>query len=421
MNQDEKKQLYELWQECFGDSKQYTDFYFKWYVDHNKILTLYEENVSVSMLENNKQMNQKPEKQVLTAMLHLNPYPLMLRESEIQANYIVGVATKHEYRKQGRMRKLLIKAMKEMYQKEEQFTYLMPADEKIYKPYGFRYIYKQSRVKVQIKEERLEQIEKDLIIKKLNEESNEDRKELIRQLVSYSMDQLKRNFQIYTKRSELYYETICAEMKSGNGDVLLFYDNQKLIGYCAYMLEDNIAEVVECIIEKQYSYSIVNNINNIIYKRFACNDSSKGSDILTIHYLETFFMNLEAFTSSGDHSCISINEHPIIMARIIHLQEFLKGISARENTTIVLGVKDEILDENQGAYELHFSKHGCNVIRTKKEPELTLDISVLTSILFGYQRLEELDLPFVEHINQDMIKKWNLINHYKDLYINEIV
>ena len=74
----------------------------------------------------------------IVSMLHLNPYSFRFRGSSIPADYIVAVATKVTYRHQGLMRALLTKAVEDMCAEGRPFTFLMPADEAIYTPFGFR-------------------------------------------------------------------------------------------------------------------------------------------------------------------------------------------------------------------------------------------------------------------------------------------
>jgi len=74
----------------------------------------------------------------IVSMLHRNPYTFWFRGTKVRADYIVAVATKAAYRHQGRMRRLLTKALEDMYADGLPFTFLMPADEAIYTPFDFR-------------------------------------------------------------------------------------------------------------------------------------------------------------------------------------------------------------------------------------------------------------------------------------------
>ena len=71
----------------------------------------------------------------------LNPYEMMFCGEKVKTNYIVAVATRADCRHQGMMRSLLQASLQEMYRRKETFTWLMPAAEAIYRPFGFRFIY----------------------------------------------------------------------------------------------------------------------------------------------------------------------------------------------------------------------------------------------------------------------------------------
>ena len=71
-------------------------------------------------------------------MVHLNPCRVSWQGEELTLSYIVAVATEEAYRGQGIMGKLLGMALEEMDRRGEPFTFLMPAAEAIYTPYGFR-------------------------------------------------------------------------------------------------------------------------------------------------------------------------------------------------------------------------------------------------------------------------------------------
>ena len=107
-----------LWMGCFDDTEEYTDYYFnnRW----NKSITVLSDNVS---------------------MLHLNPYDILINGRKTGIYYIVGVCTLKEYRRRGYMDAVLKKTLEFMYKQGKPFTYLMPASEEIYKPYGFTGIY----------------------------------------------------------------------------------------------------------------------------------------------------------------------------------------------------------------------------------------------------------------------------------------
>lgn len=120
LGQEEKGRSRALYEEMFfEDEEAFVDAYYRIKAASNKIL----------VLEEGKQ---------LLSMLHLNPYRFWLRGRLVDSSYLVAVATRPQYRHQGCMRRLLTKALGDLYQEKQPFVFLMPAKEAIYTPFGFR-------------------------------------------------------------------------------------------------------------------------------------------------------------------------------------------------------------------------------------------------------------------------------------------
>lgn len=117
-----------LYEEVFvEDEKAFVDAYYQIKAADNQILVLEDEGEIVSML-------------------HRNPYTFWFRGKQVPADYIVAVATRREYRHGGLMRSLLTKALLDMEEEKKPFTFLMPADEAIYTPFGFRLMGNEDKV-----------------------------------------------------------------------------------------------------------------------------------------------------------------------------------------------------------------------------------------------------------------------------------
>ncbi len=120
---EQKKQTIPLYQEAFHDSESFLAYYYQEKCKDNWIIV-------------------KRKDRQIVAMLHLNPYTIVVDGKEYPTFYIVAVATKQEYRHQGHMRDLLSAASHWMEKREVPFCFLMPADRKIYEPFGFEEICK---------------------------------------------------------------------------------------------------------------------------------------------------------------------------------------------------------------------------------------------------------------------------------------
>lgn len=370
-----RKELYDLWQTCFGDSKEYTDFYFNWKVKNNRIVSIYKQDR-------------------LSSMLHLNPYEVKLPKKTEPLNYIVGVATKPEDRRQGLMKLLLETTLNQMYEEQMPFTYLMPAAEAIYLPFDFLIVYNQAPWKQQVLQagyrlgreaDRNRAVGNMKVIR-----VTDDNEEAIAVLTAFTGQYLSQHYDIYAERSPYYYKRLIREMDSGKGGVLLCMLEETPVGYISYMTEGGLG-IAECIYQDE---------------------------------IEELFFNavaVQILEEATPEPKAAEQETPSIMARIVDFQAFAANLSAGEEFTLTVQVEDFIIQANSGVYSLVFSEEGCNVSRTQKKPELVGNIAELTSLFFGRlsaAKMSELCQPAGD---TEILKKLSSIHYYKKVFINDVV
>lgn len=165
------------------------------------------------------------------AMLHLNPYRMSIYGVETGVNYIVAVATRVEYRKQGLMKRLMIQAIEDMYKDGEPFAYLMPAAEAIYEPYDFVVVAAQEYYKVngEYSEDSDDQITaRDAVVEEC---------ELMAEFANEIMT--SRNA-VFTLRNVEYYRRLLKEQKEQNGGIKLYFSNNEIVAIAAYANEDGL-------------------------------------------------------------------------------------------------------------------------------------------------------------------------------------
>ena len=407
-----KKDIYELWQESFGDSDEYTDFYFEWKIGKNQVLTIYKE-----FLENGIETSP------LAAMLHLNPYSLMVKNKEIPANYIVGVATKESERRKGLMNKLLQASMEQMYKEEMPFTYLMPAKESIYLPFDFRIVYeqeawndklRQARIKV-IKEERIDvraaSMDDSEVLRAASIDDENDYKivvletydiERINELASFTNELLANEHDIYAKRRPYYYERLINEMRSASGEVILCYDKDELIGFASYMAEEAIY------ITEFMSYGDSGGIANDIVHGIE-------EDVL-----KAFWKYFSSVTDLDIFKKKQGSQITAIMVRIINLESFVKMFNSNSPVSLVFDIKDPIIVSNQGRFLLGVDKDKGKIERSNSNPDISIDIADLARLFFG--KLEENELDRLILKDRDLVKKQLAqINIIDSLFINDVI
>lgn len=207
LRQEEHIRTRKLWEEIFTeDTPEFLDYYYSVKTIDNEIYVIEDGGEIVSML-------------------HLNPYQMRIQDKIYQTHYIVAVATDERYRKRGLMRQLLNHAMQVMADRGEPFTFLMPAAEAIYKPFGFEFVYEQKREKVSGKKCKDSTLE-------IVEASQSDC-----QAIADFANEILCAYDVVTWRDADYYKTTLAEQISENGGILVAKRDGKIEGVFCYAKE----------------------------------------------------------------------------------------------------------------------------------------------------------------------------------------
>ncbi len=207
LRQEEHIKTRRLWKKIFTeDTSEFLEYYYSVKVNDNEIYVIEDGGEIVSML-------------------HLNPYQMRVRDKIFKTHYIVAVATDERYRKRGLMRQLLNHTMQVMADRGEPFTFLMPADEAIYKPFGFEFIYEQKRGKIAGKKCQ----DTTLTITHACKEDC--------QAIADFANELLKEYDVVTWRDADYYKVILAEQVSENGGILVAKRDGRIEGIFCYAKE----------------------------------------------------------------------------------------------------------------------------------------------------------------------------------------
>lgn len=376
---EELNDIYHLWQECFGDSDSYMDFYFRHVIPKNRVISLYDENEIVSML-------------------HLNPYELIVLGKKVTANYIVGVATKPSYRKRGLMRNLMEESFRQMYKNKESFTYLMPIAKEIYEPFDFSIVYEQEpwnyrMLRVPCELVGNEKDHNDIIdIELINGEMANENKSVYDKdsLVTFANEELSKKYNVYVPRNKEYFDILLDEVTCCGGGFLIFKQEDDILGYIAYMFDD-MFHIVELICKDEYQEKLVGEA----YKIY-CHVNKEKSD------------NINRFQTT-------------IMMRIIHFEEFIKNVRSNEKVSFVMEVEDEILTENKGIYLLEIDEDKGSVKRINEEPQVRVNVKQLVDLFFDRMSKEDMYSIVVSEDKKEILEKLNKIIKYNKVFINDVV
>ncbi len=379
---DEKNRTKILWEEVFNtDTKQFVEYYYKNKVRDNEILVMEKNNTIISMLQ-------------------LNPYTLSLNDRILDVFYLVGVATQKEERKKGYMRLLLEKTLRDLSEKGHALIYLMPADEKIYTPFDFNFIYNQVRIDgVDIDYSS----ESNFFMKKATLEDANSLSNFANKIISIK-------YGVYMCRDERYYLNLIEEAVASNGNVYMCFKDNELVGIFTLEMEDeNTVYIIEPICQME------------IYKTFLSSiilmNKSKNYNIKILGADPLDFRNVEL--------------KPIIMGRILNLEVFLDGICSKDPLELCISITDKIIRENDGTFVWSINRNCSTISRLGKNVlqaaeiintvDLAISIRDLTAWLMGYISVDELYISKKIACSKDILDILKNIITYNKVFINEIV
>ena len=238
------------------------------------------------------------EDNTICSMAHLNPYMMRVRDNKYPIDYIVAVATKADKRRKGHMRNILNHIIRSESERGVPFTFLMPANPGYYRPFGFEYIFDyEMPIKISLGDNRMLPIEQS------------DMSE-VSCFINYI---LYKSYDAYCIRDDKYIERHAGEVRSNGGDIYKIVD-----------MKDNIHGI--------YATE---------------NTDGKIRELITDDKI----------------SSICDKKKPYIMARILDLVEFGSNIRLKKSAKVdrkemMICVKDEIISDNNGTWNITIDKDG---------------------------------------------------------------
>ena len=350
----ENQRARKLYEEIFDeDSPAFVDYYFRVKAAENEIF----------VVEN--------EKQEILATLHLNPYEMMFCGEKVKTNYIVAVATRADCRHQGMMRSLLQASLQEMYRREETFTWLMPAAEAIYRPFGFRFIYEKNQMTVTADVLQRAETDENWQIHSDQEVSGdifceEAKKEDLAELACFAEKQLSKLAEVYTVHDIAYFEQRMQEVGCEGGSLILIRKEKEICGYFLALKKDR--EAWEIVVED----AVQKKVFPAVLHWFGTSEEK---------------CTFTAFPQIWEQYVQSENV-PAIMGRIVHLERFVCCLKIKKEQEWKIRLTDSLIPENNGYFLIKTGAGGGTVTKAgnlseKKEKMFrSLDIGQLTEELF---------------------------------------
>lgn len=359
LEKTEHEKTRRLWEEIFTeDTEAFLDYYYSIKTAENEIFVMEED-------------------QTIRSMLQLNPYRLRVNKASFSTNYIIAVATDEKYRKRGLMGRLLKHVMREMYDRKEPFTFLMPAAEAIYYPYDFRFVYNQGQCEVSGREKKEETLKIVLA----------DEKDCVK-LAEFA-NQFLKDEQVVAVRDEKYYRTVLVEQKSEQGGIVMAKRDDHIVGMYCYAKGERY-EIREPLFLREEDF---------------------------LHAVYTLTGNEQERVKCGAYG--TEKEVPMIMVRILHLETFLKCFSLKEDVDFYVQVIDSFLEENHHIFHIvGDALNGVTVVGRCETPEHScgaISVGELTNFMFGYPSKED------RHLEKELKENLKKFIPLSKVFLNEVV
>lgn len=219
LENNEKQNIRPLYEHCFDDTPQYTDYYFE------------------KRLPNNKVVVNETDDGIVSAV-HIIPKNAIVGKLKTNIMYLYGIGTDEAYRNKGLMNETVKYAIKDLFNDMEAFTYLIPAEAEtaqIYRKLGFEYVMDKPDMK------HAEQIKKpthSLISRKA------ENADLVR-LAIFAKSATEKKYCVTLSKDIEYFRKIKELIEVEGGYIDIYVENKVIVGYRIWLDDEILEEVLD--------------------------------------------------------------------------------------------------------------------------------------------------------------------------------
>lgn len=376
----EKENIRNIWDYCFNDGPKFTNFYF-----NNKY--------------NNKNTIVVDEDGEIVSSLQLNQYQINLNNKLYDTSYVVGVSTLPQVRGKGYMKNIMEYTLKELYEKNQLVSILMPIDYRLYRKYGYEHCYDQIEYELDINSLKSFKLNGDM------KKANLDDIDTLIEIYNFFLSDLNGNI----KRDKEYYNDLFKEIGSEDGYIYI-HKNNGYEGYIIYFINDGNMFI------RELFYKNINSLKSML--KFVYNHNTQCKNV-TI----TSPINDKIRLLLDNPRNITIKVKPFMMGRVINLEKYLNNLDIKSDLkdTIFIAVKDEFIKENNGVFRLEIKNNKLNVQKGNFDYDVEFDINTITQLVFSYIDASEAFLLNGIDENEKVKLFLNEVFSKKNNYINEYI
>ena len=343
LKKEEKVLTKPLYKEAFfEDSDNFVEYYYSEKTKDNRILADIEGTS-------------------IRSMIMLNPYTISVFGKKYSLDYIVAVATKKEYKRQGYMRRLLDKVLIDMNSEKVPFTYLIPANKDYYLPFDFAFVARKNAYDADLSSF------KKSVLKGIKFDGKE-----ACEILRFINNEVSKGNDVYTYRDMHYFERELKEISSEDGFINIYREGDDIVAYESFWGLEKI-ELKERIV---------------------------SSSIAKREY--------------GKEN---------IMVRITDVAELLSNFRSNKDIDIIIKINDNVVEAQNAYFRVQMGKDFANVCKVsdaKDSAFVEFDIADFTSWIFGY--IDNVNFSIVNFVDKSIAKdSLDSINKISGIFINELV
>ena len=360
MNDRIKNETRVLWDKCFSEEdKRFVDFYFE---------KRYNENDNIFIEKDGK----------VVSALQLISYPFSYYGKTIGCSYLSGCCTDPDYRSQGLMNDLIIKALKQAKNNGACFAALIPASESLFNYYAgtnFVTTFDYSKIRInlsqQVNETTSQQVSNSVIsdFQQLIANSQQPSSDFYEVYEYFNNKMRARNCCI--QHNEYDFKVITDDLELFDNHLLVAKYGEDICGLAFCYLRNGEIYIKDVFAE---SSAIFSDLITVAAQRFRVTESP--SHRVTKSESESVSINIIIPPVAGQKT------HRLGMARLIDAETMLRLYAmSHPKMKMEISLVDTILPENNGTYYIN------NGTLDKKNSIGTnvVDIEQLTQALFGYK------------------------------------
>lgn len=378
--ENEIEEIKDIWNYCFNDGESFVNYYFTEKYKNTNTVVVEEEGEILSSLQ-------------------LNQYKLKLNNKIYSSSYVVGVSTFPEVRGRGYMKNIMKYTLKELYNRKQLISILMPIDYRLYRKYGYEHCYDQLEYNINIEE--LSTFKSNGKIYKINKSNIGD-------LIDINKSFVKK-LNGYVKRDENYYDTLIEEVKSENGHIYI-HENDGYEGYIIYFINGDNMFV------RELYYKNIKSLESML--KFIYNHNTQCKSVI----ITTPVNDKIRFILKNLKTC-EIKLKPFMMGRVINFKKYLQtlDIDTKYEGSINISIEDEFIEENNKIFNIKLKDNKLYIEETDEACDIHFNINTISQLIFSYIDIyDAIELNDIEP-NKETIKLLSKIFKKNNNYINEYV